>query len=57
MMIYKNKNESYMTCVWGYNYEILRSSKLRSNLKNWYCITKKNSNLLYILDKWKNWRS
>ena len=56
MMIYKGRNQSYMTCVWGYNSEILIKKKLRNNLKNWYCITKENSNLLYILDKWKNWR-
>lgn len=56
MMIYKGKTESYMTCVFVYYSEVLREIRLRNNPRNWYCITKRNSNLLYILDKWKNWK-
>lgn len=56
MMIYKGKTGSYMTCVFGYHSEILRESRLRNNPHLWYCITKRYSNLLYVLDKCKNWK-
>lgn len=56
MMIYKGKTESYMTCVFGYHSEILRDSRFRNNPRNWFCITKRQSNLLYMLDKCKNWK-
>lgn len=56
MIIYIGKTQSFMTCVWGYELHILKYSKYRNNKKLWYCITKKQSNLLYMLDKCKNWK-
>lgn len=56
MVIYKGKTQSYMTCTYGFHNEILYKSRLRNNIDNWYAITKENSNLLYMLDKCKNWK-